>query len=154
MSPLLNKRIFVLFVFFLFFSHIVFFSDSLFSSFSFILFFLFPHSRFNHFYPSTNINKVKHVRFIFPLYSEILCCFKFKEKNTQNSIPAESSISSGISRNSSERPKLTGTTRNSVRGGTRGLIVPVYIPERDFPAIPAGTERNSEHWFILLIKMN
>ena len=146
MSPLLNKRIFVLFVFFLFFSHRVFFSDSLFSSFSFILFFLFPHSsRFNHFHPSTNINKVKHVRFIFPLDSEILCCFKFKEKNTQNSIPAESSISSGISRNSSERPKLTGTTRNSVRGGTRGLIVLVYIPERDFPAIPAGTERNSEH---------
>ena len=146
MSPLLNKRIFVLFVFFLFFSHRVFFSDSLFSSFSFILFFPFPHSsRFNHFHPSTNINKVKHVRFIFPLYSEILCCFKFKEKNTQNSIPAESSISSGISRNSSERPKLTRTTRNSVRGGTRGLIVPVYIPERDFPAIPAGTERNSKH---------
>ena len=144
MSPLLNKRIFVLFVFFLFFSHRVFFSDSLFSSFSFILFFLFPHSsRFNHFHPSTNINKVKHVRFIFPLYSEILCCFKFKEKNTQNSIPAESSISSGISRNSSERPKLTGTTRNSVRGEIGGLIVPVYIPERD-----------SEHWFILLIKMN
>ena len=67
-------------------------------------FFLFLFFTVNliYFFPSTNINKVKHVRFIFSLCFEILCCFKFKEKNTQNSIPAESSILVGIGWNSPE----------------------------------------------------
>ena len=31
------------------------------------------------------------------------------------------------------------------------LIIPVYIPVQEFPAIPAGTELNSEHWCSLVV---
>ena len=35
-----------------------------------------------------------------------MCCFKFKEKNTQNSIPAKSSTLASIGQNSLEQPKI------------------------------------------------
>jgi hypothetical protein len=46
--------------------------------------------------------------------------------------------------------------RNFARDGTRGFLVPVYIPVRDFPAILVGMEQNSQPWYIqlsLLLKL-
>ena len=48
------------------------------------------------------------------------------------------------------RPKHTETPRNFTRGGMGGCLVPVCIPVRDFPSVPAGTERNIQLCYFLL----
>ena len=42
---------------------------------------------------------------------------------------------------------LVETGRNFGRGGTWGCLVPVCMPVRDFPSVPAGTKRNIQYWF-------
>ena len=79
MSPLLNKKITFIFIFFLFFSQSLL-SDSPFSSVPFFFSFSFYTVNLIYFFPSTNINKVKHVRVIFSLYFKILCCFKLRRR--------------------------------------------------------------------------
>jgi hypothetical protein len=41
--------------------------------------------------------------------------------------------------------------RNFFRGGIRGFLVLVYTPVRDFSTFPAGTERYSQLWFLLVV---
>jgi hypothetical protein len=45
-----------------------------------------------------------------------------------------------------KRPKQAETGRNFGRGGTWGSLVPVCMLVRDFPSVPARTERNIQHW--------
>ena len=42
------------------------------------------------------------------------------------------------------------TPWNFTRGGMGGCLVPVYIPVRDFPFVPARMERNIQLWFTYL----
>ena len=45
----------------------------------------------------------------------------------------------------SSHPVFTKTpemTQNFIRGGIRGYLVPVFIPVRDIPPVPAGTKWN------------
>ena len=56
-----------------------------------------------------------------------------KKKKNQKGIPA-----------SICNPAETG--RNFGRGGTWECLVPICMPVRDFPSVPAETERNIQHW--------
>ena len=38
--------------------------------------------------------------------------------------------------------------RYLTRGGIGVFLVPVRMPVLDIPAVPAGTERNQQHWVI------
>ena len=58
-------------------------------------------------------------------------------------IPAESLVSAGICQNTSEWLKCPGTSRILTQGGTKGILVPNYIPVWEIPSVPARMERNS-----------
>ena len=58
-------------------------------------------------------------------------------------IPAESLVSAGICQNTSKWPKCPGTSRILTQGGTKGILVPNYIPVWEIPSVPARMERNS-----------
>ncbi len=63
-----------------------------------------------------------------------------KEIKNPKSIPAGLRIPVETGRNDRNTPKFYPRWN-------RGCLVPVCIPVRDFPSVPAGTERNIQLWF-------